>query len=203
MKHRLPLFLIAAAALALSGCGAGSYSVSGGYRNPNPGATGMTAGNWVISATSNQQTGSGGSFQPILISWEGPVTVSSNTATMKAYTYADNWSGNPNYGGVVLYKNLTITGAQKSNDVSFTIAAAPGLTISITGTVTNVCCESSARDAMMLNFRTVMVSDGCAAVTDEEHAASLIAFHLLFGDVLTVDECISGFVPPNSTETSA
>ena len=66
-------------------------------------------------------------------------------------------------------------------------------TVLITGTVTNVCCESSARDAMMLNFRTVMVSDGCAAVTEEEHAASLIAFHLQFGDVLTVEECIAGF----------
>jgi nicotinamidase-related amidase len=63
----------------------------------------------------------------------------------------------------------------------------------IAGTVTNVCCESSARDAMMLNFRAVMVSDACAAVTDEEHAASLIAFHLQFGDVLTVSECIDGF----------
>jgi ureidoacrylate peracid hydrolase len=62
----------------------------------------------------------------------------------------------------------------------------------IAGTVTNVCCESSARDAMMLNFRVVMVSDGCAAITDEEHAASLIAFHLQFGDVLTVEECVAG-----------
>ena len=70
-------------------------------------------------------------------------------------------------------------------------------TVLITGTVTNVCCESSARDAMMLNFRTVMVSDGCAAVTDAEHAASLIAFHLQFGDVLTVDECIAGLVRAN------
>ena len=45
---------------------------------------------------------------------------------------------------------------------------------------------------MMLNFRVVMVSDGCAAITDEEHAASLIAFHLQFGDVLTVEECVAG-----------
>jgi nicotinamidase-related amidase len=74
------------------------------------------------------------------------------------------------------------------------ILRARGLdTVLITGTMTNVCCESSARDAMMLNFRTVMVSDGCATATDEEHAASLVAFHLQFGDVLTVDECIAGF----------
>ena len=31
-------------------------------------------------------------------------------------------------------------------------------TVLITGTATNVCCESSARDAMMLNFKTIMVS---------------------------------------------
>ena len=35
-------------------------------------------------------------------------------------------------------------------------------TVLITGTVTNVCCESSARDANMTNFRTIMVSDGNA-----------------------------------------
>jgi ureidoacrylate peracid hydrolase len=29
----------------------------------------------------------------------------------------------------------------------------------ITGTVTNICCESSARDAMMTSFTTIMVID--------------------------------------------
>ena len=38
-------------------------------------------------------------------------------------------------------------------------------TILVTGTVTNVCCKSTARDAMMCNFKTVMVSDGNAAAT--------------------------------------
>jgi ureidoacrylate peracid hydrolase len=57
----------------------------------------------------------------------------------------------------------------------------------ITGTVTNVCCESSARDAMMMNFRTVMVSDANAAVTDEEHNATLLSFYGTFGDVMDTD----------------
>ena len=57
-------------------------------------------------------------------------------------------------------------------------------TVVITGTVTNVCCESSARDAMMLNFRTIMVSDGNAARTDEEHNATLSTFYAIFGDVM-------------------
>jgi ureidoacrylate peracid hydrolase len=65
-------------------------------------------------------------------------------------------------------------------------------TVVITGCVTNVCCESTARDAMMLNFKTIMVSDGNAAANDQEHANSLIAFYLNFGDVQTTDELIAG-----------
>ena len=63
-------------------------------------------------------------------------------------------------------------------------------TVLITGTVTNVCCESSARDAMMLNFKTVMVSDANAARTDEEHNATLSTFYAIFGDVMDTDQVI-------------
>ena len=62
----------------------------------------------------------------------------------------------------------------------------------ITGTVTNVCCESSARDANMTNFRTVMVSDGKAALSQVEHEASLTAFYNTFGDVMDTDMIIAG-----------
>jgi ureidoacrylate peracid hydrolase len=64
-------------------------------------------------------------------------------------------------------------------------------TVLITGTVTNVCCESTARDAMMLNFRTIMVTDGNAAVTDEDHNASLASFYLTFGDIMPTDKLVS------------
>jgi ureidoacrylate peracid hydrolase len=64
-------------------------------------------------------------------------------------------------------------------------------TVLITGTVTNVCCESSARDANMTNFRTIMVSDGNAALTQAEHDASLTAFYATFGDVMDTDTIIA------------
>jgi len=57
-------------------------------------------------------------------------------------------------------------------------------TVLIAGTVTNVCCESSARDAMMMNFHTVMVSDANAAASDAEHNATLVNFYVMFGDVM-------------------
>ena len=63
-------------------------------------------------------------------------------------------------------------------------------TVLITGTVTGVCCESTARDAMMCNFKTIMITDGNAAMTDEDHNASLAGFYLTFGDVMPTDKAI-------------
>jgi ureidoacrylate peracid hydrolase len=68
-------------------------------------------------------------------------------------------------------------------------------TVLITGTVTNICCESSARDAMMSNFRVIMVSDANAANTPEEHTASLTAFYLTFGDVMDTDMLLARLTP--------
>ena len=64
-------------------------------------------------------------------------------------------------------------------------------TILVTGTVTNVCCESTARDAMMRNFRAIMVTDGNATFTDEEHNAALMSFYLVFGDIMSTDFAIA------------
>ena len=44
---------------------------------------------------------------------------------------------------------------------------------------------------MMLNFKTIMVTDGNAAVTDEDHNASLCAFYLTFGDIMSTDMLIA------------
>lgn len=63
-------------------------------------------------------------------------------------------------------------------------------TVLIVGTVTNVCCESSARDAAMLNFKTIMVSDANATYDDDAHNATLGTFYALFGDVASTDEVI-------------
>lgn len=64
-------------------------------------------------------------------------------------------------------------------------------TILVTGVSTCTCCESTARDAMMLNYRTLMISDGCAAPDDELHNATLNQFYLQFGDVQSTDEIIA------------
>ena len=75
-------------------------------------------------------------------------------------------------------------------------------TVLITGTVTNVCCESSARDANMTNFRTIMVSDGNAANTQQEHDASLSAFYNTFGDVMDTDMIIASLQRARSAQAA-
>ncbi|MFI5444969.1 cysteine hydrolase family protein [Polaromonas sp. UC242_47] len=63
-------------------------------------------------------------------------------------------------------------------------------TVLVGGTVTNVCCESTARDAMMMDYATIMVADALSAVTPEEHTQSLYNWMLFFGDVLPTCEVI-------------
>lgn len=67
-------------------------------------------------------------------------------------------------------------------------------TLIISGTATNVCCESTARDAMMMNYKVIFVSDGTATYNDEEHNATLGIMLAMFADVMSTDEvaaCLS------------
>lgn len=64
-------------------------------------------------------------------------------------------------------------------------------TLLIAGTKTNVCCEATARDAMMMDYKVVMISDCLAALSDEEHRASLETIIQQFGDVMTSAEALA------------
>jgi nicotinamidase-related amidase len=64
-------------------------------------------------------------------------------------------------------------------------------TVIVTGTVTNVCCESSARDASTLGHRVIMVADANAAVNDAAHNATLLTIYRTFGDVRTTAETLA------------
>jgi ureidoacrylate peracid hydrolase len=92
---------------------------------------------------------------------------------------------------VTVYKRRFSALIQGSSDLADKLRASGIDTVLITGTVTNVCCESTARDAMMLNYKTIMVEDANAALSDREHHASLLSIYATFGDVFTTDELIS------------
>ncbi len=64
-------------------------------------------------------------------------------------------------------------------------------TLIIAGTLTNACCESSARDAAALGFLNIMVSDAMATRTDVEHNATLVNVMQLVADVRTTEDVIA------------
>ena len=47
-------------------------------------------------------------------------------------------------------------------------------TVIICGTVTNICCESTARDAFFRDYKVVFGTDICSARTPESHNATLV-----------------------------
>lgn len=64
-------------------------------------------------------------------------------------------------------------------------------TVIITGTLTNVCSESSARDAAMHDYKVLFVSDANAARDPVAHRQSLASIAQCFGDVRSTAEVVS------------
>jgi ureidoacrylate peracid hydrolase len=64
-------------------------------------------------------------------------------------------------------------------------------TVLIAGVATNVCCESTARDAMMMGYRVIVLSDGCGCRSDHEHNASLSNLLNMFADIRTCASMIN------------
>jgi ureidoacrylate peracid hydrolase len=63
-------------------------------------------------------------------------------------------------------------------------------TVLIAGAVTNICCESSARDAAELDYKVIMVSDALSGHAHGLHEATLATFYRIFGDVRPSAEII-------------
>ena len=64
-------------------------------------------------------------------------------------------------------------------------------TLLVAGTKTNVCVECTARDAMMLDYKVVLLCDCTAALSDEEHLATLENVIQQFGDVMIADDALA------------
>jgi ureidoacrylate peracid hydrolase len=94
-------------------------------------------------------------------------------------------------GDLWIEKNRFSAFLPGASDIEAQLRARGVDTVVIVGTLTNVCCESSARDAMMRNFNVIMVGDGNATYTDAIHNASLTSLAITFCDVMSADEVIA------------
>ncbi|MGB3697734.1 MAG: cysteine hydrolase [Gordonia sp. (in: high G+C Gram-positive bacteria)] len=63
-------------------------------------------------------------------------------------------------------------------------------TVIISGTLTDCCCASAARDAQQLGFKVIFLSDATAALTDHEHNAAIDTLAAWFADIRTADEVV-------------
>lgn len=98
-------------------------------------------------------------------------------------------------GDPVVEKDRFSPFVEGASDLHHRLAAKAIDSLVITGTLTNVCCESTMRDAMMLGYRCTLVDDATAAQTDREHLAALENAALYFGDVSStpaVLNCLAG-----------
>lgn len=81
-------------------------------------------------------------------------------------------------------------GAFHSTDLELILRGRGIDTTIISGLTTEICCETTAREAMVRDFRVFFLSDGTAARTVECHQAALVTLGRVFAQVLTVDEMI-------------
>jgi nicotinamidase-related amidase len=58
----------------------------------------------------------------------------------------------------------------------------------ITGVMTNMCCESTARDAYFRDYRVFFLADGTGSINEEMHLASLLSLAFGFAHVTTVEQ---------------
>jgi nicotinamidase-related amidase len=57
----------------------------------------------------------------------------------------------------------------------------------VSGTMTNMCCESTARDAYYRDYRVFFPADGTGSINEEMHVASLLNLAFGFAYVTTAD----------------
>jgi nicotinamidase-related amidase len=87
-------------------------------------------------------------------------------------------------------------GAFHGTDLELILRAHGVDTVIISGIATNVCCETTAREAMVRDFRVLFLSDGTAttgmgnATAEELQKATLATLGTVFAQVLTVEEVI-------------
>ncbi len=64
-------------------------------------------------------------------------------------------------------------------------------TVIIVGTVTDVCCENTARSAFMRDLKVALIGDACGGFDEASHNAALTVVGRNFGRVLTTNELVN------------
>lgn len=90
----------------------------------------------------------------------------------------------PQTGDVVITKHRY--NAFHGTDLDLILRSNGIRTVVVTGVSTHVCVETTARDAFIRDFYTVVVGDGTAAYSAAEHETALKLIDRFFGEVTTI-----------------
>lgn len=134
----------------------------------------------------------------------------SNVGIVKEFDPVSIKSGLLNKGaeGAALHPRLVVEkgdilldkprfGAFHMTDLELILRARGIESIIVSGLATNICCESTAREAAVRNFRVFFLSDGTATfdigdiTAADLQRATCATLGLLFAQVLTVDEMVA------------
>ncbi|MGB0630421.1 MAG: isochorismatase family protein [Alphaproteobacteria bacterium] len=92
---------------------------------------------------------------------------------------------------------------QGSSDLHDQLQARGIENVLVGGTLTNMCCESTARDAMMIGYRAIMVEDCNASRNQEDHIVGLTSVYQSFGDVRSTDDVIDNVLGRKNVASAA
>jgi ureidoacrylate peracid hydrolase len=111
---------------------------------------------------------------------------------------AGEWNGDfyqvrPEPEDVIVTKHRY--GAFESTDLDVVLRSRGIRTVIMTGVATNVCVETTARQAFLKDYYVVFTSDCTATYSQAEHDAALANIDNFFGQVATADEIVACWQP--------
>lgn len=75
-----------------------------------------------------------------------------------------------------------------------TVLRANGIrTVVVTGVATNVCVETTARNAFLRDYYVIVPADACATFSEAEHDASLVTIDRYFGEVVQIRDVVDAW----------
>ena len=117
----------------------------------------------------------------------------------KMFQETNNWVGSeehkvvaglePQPGELIVRK--TSIGAFASTGLDHLLRSMGWDNLYMTGVSTNMCVETTAREAADRGYQVTMVEDGCATTRKELHEGTMQNFQRLFGRVRSTDEVVS------------
>lgn len=118
-------------------------------------------------------------------------------------SWEGDWYGDvrPMPGDIVVSKHRY--DAFQGTDLDLILRSHGIRTLLMTGVVTNVCVETTARAGFVRDYYIAMVDDGCAAYVREDHEQTMRNIRRFFGVVTTIDELCGVWADASRTRAAA